>query len=125
RNRTGGGVVTRTADTAPVNYRTPADSQVQRPVQPGKPLLEVRDLRTYFPIKKGVFSRTVGYVKAVDGVSFDVQAGKSLGLVGESGCGKTTVGRTILRLIPKTSGEVLYKGVDFYSYHGDELRRLR
>src|SRR5207237_3410855 len=93
--------------------------------QPGKPLLEVRDLRTYFPIKKGVFSRTVGYVKAVDGVSFDVQAGKSLGLVGESGCGKTTVGRTILRLIPATSGSVKYKGEDFFAYRGEELRRLR
>ena len=74
--------MTRTADTAPVSYRTPAGSEAQRPVQPGKPLLEVRDLRTYFPIKKGVFSRTVGHVKAVDGVSFDVQAGKTLGLVG-------------------------------------------
>ncbi len=84
-----------------------------------------RDLRTYFPIKRGVFSHTVGYVKAVDGVSFDIAPGKTLGLVGESGCGKTTVGRSILRLIPKTSGDVLYKGEDFYAYQGRELRRLR
>src|SRR5439155_5439526 len=91
----------------------------------GQPILEVRDLRTHFPIKKGVFSRTVGYVKAVDGVTFEVQPGKTLGLVGESGCGKTTVGRTILRLIPATAGEVRYKGEDFFAYKGEELRRLR
>jgi len=94
------------------------------PVVP-QPLVQVRDLRTWFPIKRGVFSRTVGHVKAVDGVSFDVYPGKTLGLVGESGCGKTTVGRTMLRLIPKTSGEVLYRGQDFYQYQGQELRRLR
>ncbi len=92
---------------------------------PDGTLLEVRDLRTYFPIKRGVFSRTVGYVKAVDNVTFDVQPGKTLGLVGESGCGKTTVGRTILRLIPSTSGVVRYKGQDFFQYQGEELRRLR
>src|SRR4051812_14758157 len=89
------------------------------------PLLQVRNLQTHFPIKKGVLARTVGYVKAVDGVSFDVHAGKTLGLVGESGCGKTTVGRTILRLIPASGGEVRYKGVDFFSYQGDDLRKLR
>jgi oligopeptide/dipeptide ABC transporter ATP-binding protein len=89
------------------------------------PLLQVRDLRTYFPIKRGVFARTVGQVKAVDGVSFDLEPGKTLGLVGESGCGKTTVGRTILRLIPATSGSVLYKGTDFFAYRGEALRRLR
>src|SRR2546421_6694510 len=95
------------------------------PLSATDPLLDVRDLRTYFPIRKGVFSRTVGHVKAVDGVSFDVEAGKTLGLVGESGCGKTTVGRTILRLIPRTSGEVIYNGADFFAYEGRELRRLR
>lgn len=88
-------------------------------------LVEVRDLRTHFPIKKGLLSKTVGYVKAVDGVSFSVPEGKTLGLVGESGCGKTTVGRTLLRLIPATSGEVLYRGENFFRYNGDELRRLR
>src|SRR5450432_3531127 len=88
------------------------------------PLLEVRDLRTWFPIRRGLFSSVVGQVKAVDGVSFDVQPGKTLGLVGESGCGKTTVGRTILRLIPPTSGEVRYKGQDFFAYRGEALRRL-
>jgi oligopeptide/dipeptide ABC transporter ATP-binding protein len=88
-------------------------------------ILETRDLRTYFPIRRGIFSRTVGFVKAVDGVTFSVARGKTLGLVGESGCGKTTVGRTILRLIPATSGEVLYRGKDFFAYHGEELRKLR
>ncbi len=89
------------------------------------PLLQVRDLRTWFPIRRGLFSSVVGQVKAVDGVSFDVRPGKTLGLVGESGCGKTTVGRTILRLIPATSGQVRYKGEDFFAYRGEALRRLR
>jgi oligopeptide/dipeptide ABC transporter ATP-binding protein len=115
--------VTRAADQTPVAYRTPAGAAA--PPQPGKPLLEVRDLRTHFPIKKGVFARTVGQVKAVDSVSFDVFPGKTLGLVGESGCGKTTVGRSILRLIPATSGTVRYKGEDFFAYRGEALRRLR
>ena len=87
---------------APLDYRGPNAG----PAKVGETLLDVRGLRTWFPIKRGVFSRTVGYVKAVDDVSFDVQAGKTLGLVGESGCGKTTVGRTILRLIPATAGAV-------------------
>src|SRR3982750_4203742 len=83
-------------------YATPAG--MSAPTASDQPLLQVRDLRTHFPIRKGVLARTVGYVKAVDGVTFDVPPGKTLGLVGESGCGKTTVGRTILRLIPATSG---------------------
>ena len=109
----------------PLAYKRPAIGDASSPVPPGQPLLEVRDLRTYFPIRRGVLSRTVGYVKAVDGVSFDVHPGKTLGLVGESGCGKTTVGRTILRLIPATSGTVRYKGADFFAYRGEALRRLR
>ncbi|HEX2973723.1 MAG TPA: oligopeptide/dipeptide ABC transporter ATP-binding protein [Tepidisphaeraceae bacterium] len=88
-------------------------------------LVEVRDLRTWFPIRRGVLSRTVGHVKAVDGVSFTVRQGKTLGLVGESGCGKTTVGRTILRLIPATGGTVRYRGRDLYSLSPSELRRTR
>ena len=99
--------------------------KVPVPVNGGAPLVQVRDLRTWFPIKRGILSRTVGQVKAVDGVSFDVGEGKTLGLVGESGCGKTTVGRTILRLIPKTTGSVSYRGHDFFEYHGEELRKLR
>jgi oligopeptide transport system ATP-binding protein len=99
--------------------------QLSTPVAHDGRLIEVKDLRTYFPIRRGVFSRTVGHVKAVDGVSFSIAKGRTLGLVGESGCGKTTVGRTILRLIPATSGQVLYKGIDFFSYRGEQLRRLR
>ncbi len=91
----------------------------------GAPLVEVRNLKTHFPIRRGVFSRTVGYVKAVDDVSFDIAPGKTLGLVGESGCGKTTVGRTLLRLIPATAGEVRFRGADFFAYKGEALRKLR
>jgi oligopeptide/dipeptide ABC transporter ATP-binding protein len=98
---------------------------VESGVTEGAPLLEVRDLHTWFPIRRGVFSRTQGYVKAVDGVSFNVLPGRTLGLVGESGCGKTTVGRTILRLIPATSGSVQFQGRDFFAYRGRELRRVR
>src|SRR5215208_7293637 len=71
-------------------------------------ILEVKDLKLHFPIHKGIFRRLVGHVRAVDGVSFDLRDGEVLGLVGESGCGKTTVGRTILRLYNPTSGEVWY-----------------
>jgi oligopeptide transport system ATP-binding protein len=113
-----------TAAAPPVAYRAP-HADIAAPPRPGEPLLRVRDLRTWFPIKRGVLQRTVGHVKAVDGVSFDVFPGKTLGLVGESGCGKTTVGRSILRLIPATGGTVEYKGQDFFRYRGEELRRLR
>ncbi|MFT3787173.1 MAG: ATP-binding cassette domain-containing protein [Tepidisphaeraceae bacterium] len=95
------------------------------PLTLAEPLVEVINLKTYFPIRKGLFSSVVGHVKAVDDVSFTVQKGRTLGLVGESGCGKTTVGRTILRLIPATGGEVRYKNEDFFAKSGEELRRLR
>ncbi len=88
-------------------------------------LLEIVDLRKHFPIRKGFFSRVVGYVKAVDGVSLDVRRGEVVGLVGESGCGKTTLARTVLRLVPKTSGEVRFDGIPVFSLRGEELRRLR
>ncbi|WP_275444763.1 oligopeptide/dipeptide ABC transporter ATP-binding protein [Paenibacillus sp. ACRRX] len=89
------------------------------------PLLEVRDLKKYFPIKSGLFNRTVGHVKAVDGISLTLQEGETFGLVGESGSGKSTVGRSIIRLTEKTSGEVLYKGIDLYNMPEKELRHLR
>ena len=104
---------------------TQAQSQSQSSSNAQPPLVEVRNLQTYFPIKRGILSRTVGHVKAVDGVSFDVERGKTLGLVGESGCGKTTVGRTILRLIPPTAGSVRFDGNDFFAPRGEELRKLR
>lgn len=91
----------------------------------GAPLVRADHLRTYFPIRRGVLARTVGYVKAVDDVSFTVRAGKTLGLVGESGCGKTTVGRTLLRLITATSGRAYFQGEDFFDYRGEQLRHLR
>ena len=89
------------------------------------PLLSVQDLKTWFPIKKGMLGRTVGHVKAVDGVSFDLKPGETLGLVGESGCGKTTVGRTLLRLIPAHSGKVSFEGRDVFNMGGEDLRKLR
>ncbi len=89
------------------------------------PLLEVRDLHTHFPVRRGLLKKTVGYVKAVDGVSFDVFPGETLGLVGESGCGKTTVGRTLLRLIPATSGQVTFGGVDLFALSAGEMKTYR
>lgn len=98
----------------------PADTATRDDV-----LLEVRDLRTHFPVRRGLFGRTIGAVKAVDGVSFSLRAGKTLGLVGESGCGKTTTGRTILRLIPATGGSVRFAGQAVFELSHRELRRLR
>ncbi len=88
-------------------------------------LLEVRNLIKHFPIKRGVFSRTVGQVQAVDDISFFIRRGETLGLVGESGCGKTTAGRALLRLIEPTSGSIRYDGRDTTKLHGQELRDLR
>ncbi len=92
---------------------------------PSAPLLSVSDLRVHFPIKKGVLSRTVGYVHAVDGVSLTLGRGETLGLVGESGCGKTTAGLGILRLIPVTGGTVVYKGREVTRMGAGALRDLR
>lgn len=89
------------------------------------PILRVENLQVHFPIKKGVFRRTVGEVKAVNGVSFNVYKGQTLGLVGESGCGKTTTGRAILRLVPITSGKVEFEGKNFLALRGEELRMAR
>jgi len=90
-----------------------------------QPLLSVKDLKVHFPIRKGVFLRTVGHVKAVDGISFDVYRGQTLGLVGESGCGKTTAGRAILRLIEPDAGQIIFEGVDLRSLGGSALRQMR
>jgi len=88
-------------------------------------LLQVRDLKTHFPVRRGLFGRTVAHVRAVDGVSFRLAAGKTLGLVGESGCGKTTAARTILRLIPATAGSVRFADRDVFDLPAAEMRRLR
>jgi len=90
-----------------------------------KPLLEVKDLEVHFPIKTGLFSRTTGYVKAVDGITFDVKPGETLGLVGESGCGKTTTGRAILRLVEPTGGSVTFDGTDVRSLSSSQLKEMR
>lgn len=91
----------------------------------GEPLLQVRDLKKYFPIKKGLLSRHVADVRAVDGVSFDIYPRETLGVVGESGCGKTTVGRTILRLLEPTAGSATFDGQDVFNLGRPELRALR
>lgn len=88
-------------------------------------LIEVHNLKKYFPVQKGLFARTYGYVKAVDGISFNISEEETLGLVGESGCGKTTAGRTILRLLDPTDGKVLFQGVSVFDLKREELRRMR
>ena len=89
------------------------------------PILQVKNITVNFPIRKGVFGKVTDYVHAVDDVSFDVYPGETLGLVGESGCGKTTLGRAIIRLIEPTIGKIFFKGLDFSALYGRELRRMR
>ncbi len=88
-------------------------------------VLEVVDLKQYFPIKAGLMQSVVGHVKAVDGVSFQIKRGKTMGLVGESGCGKTTIGKTILRLNEKTSGDVFFFGFDIFALNRKQMRAIR
>lgn len=90
-----------------------------------KDLLRVQNLVKYYPVYGGVFRRVVAHVKAVDNVTFTIKEGETLGLVGESGCGKTTVGHTLLRLLPHTSGSVTFDGVDIFQLRGDELKEMR
>ena len=88
-------------------------------------VMEVKNLKKYFPIRAGMFGRVVGQVRAVDGVSFRIRRGTTMGLVGESGCGKTTIGKTLLRLNDKTSGSVLFKGQELFDLSHSELRKIR
>jgi len=90
-----------------------------------EPLLKVEHLKTWFPLKKGIFNRVYDHVKAVDDVSFDVYPGETLGLVGESGCGKTTLGRSILRLVEPSEGKIIFEGKDVMSLSGNDLREYR
>ena len=90
-----------------------------------EPILKVQNLKTWYPLRKGVFGRTYDYIKSVDDVSFDVYPGETLGLVGESGCGKTTLGRSILRLVEPTSGSVIFEGKDITKLNNKELREYR
>ncbi len=91
----------------------------------GTPLLEVNNLQKYFPVRSGLFSKETGSVKAVDDVSFDIMSGETLGLVGESGCGKTTVGRTILRLMEPSGGEAIFEGENIFAMGSKTLRVTR
>ncbi|MDD1501160.1 dipeptide ABC transporter ATP-binding protein [Lysinibacillus sp. CNPSo 3705] len=88
-------------------------------------LLELINLKTYYPIKGGLFKHTIGHVKAVDNISFSIKNGETLGLVGESGCGKSTTGRTILRLLDATEGKVIFNGHDITKLQGKSLREIR
>lgn len=113
--------MTETTAHAPAGVAAPETPAVA----PGTPLLQVRNLKKHFPIRKGFFSSVTGYVYAVDGVSFDVPAGQTFSLVGESGCGKTTTGRSLLRLVEPTGGEVVFEGRDVLAMGGQELRNAR
>ena len=89
------------------------------------PLLEVKDLKKWFPAKSSPFSKEKVFIKAVDGVSFTLNAGETLGVVGESGCGKSTMGRSVLRLLEPTDGQVLFEGKDYTALKSSELAKSR
>lgn len=109
-----------------INSYTPQEIERRRSQLYGQsPLLEIKKLCTWFPQKKGLFGESKSYIKAVDNVSFDVFPGETLGLVGESGCGKTTLGRSIIRLVEPTSGEIIFNGTDITSLNSNGLRRMR
>jgi len=88
-------------------------------------IIEVKNLKKYYPVSSGLFSKVKYYVKAVDDISFNIKRGTTMGLVGESGCGKTTVGKTILRLTDKTEGQILFNGIDIHALNRKDLRSIR
>lgn len=104
--------------------RDESDARRQK-LSESKPILQVKNLRTWFPTKRNFFGKVLDYVKAVDDVSFDVYEGETLGLVGESGCGKTTLGRTILRLAPAHSGEIIFEGRNLLDLSDKDMKELR
>lgn len=106
------------ATTEELNKQTQSNEETEY-------LLEVNNLKTYYPIKGGFFKKTVGHVKAVDGISLKIKKGETFGLVGESGCGKSTAGRTILRLNKPTEGQILFDGKDITNVSGSNLRKAR
>jgi len=110
---------------APRDGQAPGIGAARGGVEDAKVLLEVKGLEVHFPIRRGVFKRTVGYVRAVDGVSLAIREGRTLALVGESGCGKTTVGKTILRLLRPTGGSVRFAGIDLATLSREDLRARR
>ena len=110
---------------APRAAAVPSEQHSEEPRQAGAVVLQVRDLKVHFPIRQGLLRRTVGHVKAVDGVSFELREGRTLALVGESGCGKTTTGKAILKLIEPTGGEVRFQGREIAGLSRAQLRPLR
>ena len=112
-------------EAADLDHSAPAVAPQAASASIAEPLLAVRDLVVHFPIKRGLFKRTVGYVKAVDGVSLQLARGRTLALVGESGCGKTTAGKAILQLLPEARGEVSFEGTRIDALRGNALRRRR
>ena len=111
--------------TKNIIYSEKSRKEKQEKLFQNDPILKLKNLKTYFPIKNGFFGGVTGYVKAVDNISFDVYGGETLGLVGESGCGKTTCGRSILRLEEPTEGKIIYKGKDVVSMNAEQLRAFR
>jgi ABC-type microcin C transport system duplicated ATPase subunit YejF len=110
---------------APPRVFRPAAGMAPAPEEGRRVLLRVEDLKVHFPIRRGILKRTVGYVRAVDGVSLELREGRTLALVGESGCGKTTTGKAILQLVPPTSGRVFFEGQEISGKKRNELRPLR
>jgi peptide/nickel transport system ATP-binding protein len=121
----GGAVQENRPPAEPGAFMTAFAADTQFVSEGTKPLLSVENLKVYFPVRRGILQRTVDHVRAVDGVSFKVYRGQTLGLVGESGCGKTTAGRAILRLVEPTGGQVWFDGVDVASLGAGDLRRMR